>query len=166
MSVPRMDTVQQPDKLECPKPKILFLGGEESMTILETFFQGTKELKVLAHHPSLLLPKSLECLTNLRTLRLEFCPIKCNTTSLGKLKRLEVLRIYNSFDVKELPIEVGELNMFFLDNELNTLRILDLSECARLERIPPDVIRRLSLLEQVYFCGSSFKVLSVLLHIT
>ncbi|GAV68650.1 hypothetical protein CFOL_v3_12153 [Cephalotus follicularis] len=106
-----------------------------------------KDLKVVALNGGLLFLKSLECLTNLQMLRLQYCTIKDNTNSLGKLKSLEVLRISNS-DIKELPIEVGELSK---------LRVMDFSWCSKLKRIPPDVIRRLSLLEELYFCGKSFR---------
>ncbi|KAG4149632.1 hypothetical protein ERO13_D05G345750v2 [Gossypium hirsutum] len=64
---------------------------------------------------------------------------------LGKLKTLHNLSLSRS-DITELPTEVGDL-----DN----LRLLDLSHCYELRRIAPNLIRRLSNLEELYLHGCS-----------
>ncbi|KAJ0044357.1 hypothetical protein Pint_04530 [Pistacia integerrima] len=89
--------------------------------------------------------KSLQFLTNLRTLHLKYCKLE-GISSFGKLKRLEILSLEGSvFD--ELPDELGELSQ---------LRLLDLFECSTLKRIPPNVLRRLSHLEELYIGSSSY----------
>ncbi|KAJ0044353.1 hypothetical protein Pint_04538 [Pistacia integerrima] len=89
--------------------------------------------------------KSLQFRTNLRTLHLKYCKLE-GISSLGKLKRLEILSLEGS-EFDELPEELGELSQ---------LRLLDLFNCFMLKRIPPNVLPRLSHLEELYIGGKSY----------
>ncbi|OMO81737.1 Disease resistance protein [Corchorus capsularis] len=137
-----------PRSLYLPHLEFLSFGREEMMKISGASFEGMKSLKVLDLNNIMasLSQDTFEFLTNLRTLYLEYCNLKTyNISSLGKLKKLEILSLSGS-DIEVLPDEVGELK---------SLRLLDLSLCSKLKRIPPNVIRRLSQLEELYlsFCG-------------
>lgn len=57
-----------------------------------------------------------------------------------------MLSIYES-DIEELPDDIGELN---------NLKLLDLSSCWNMKRIPANLIGRLSQLEELYLGYSSF----------
>nr|XP_023884108.1 disease resistance protein At4g27190-like [Quercus suber] len=134
------NTKQLPDKLVCPRLKILVLGEIQSYEeISNTFFEGMNCLKVLKLHDIILSSQSLELLTNLQTLYLEGCDFSDDLSSLGKLKRLETLSFYRCGMVA-LPSELGEMA---------SLKMLDLTDCYKLERIPPNVIGRLSQLEEL-----------------
>ena len=140
ISLMYFNTKQLPDKLVCPRLNILLLGGiQSSKNISNALFEGMNCLKVLALHDIILSSQSLELLTNLRTLYLRDCNFSDDLSSLGKLKRLETLSCYTCGMVA-LPSEFGEMT---------SLKILDLTDCYKLERIPPNVIRRLSQLEEL-----------------
>uniref|UniRef100_A0A2N9EWF0 NB-ARC domain-containing protein n=1 Tax=Fagus sylvatica TaxID=28930 RepID=A0A2N9EWF0_FAGSY len=70
-----------------------------------------------------------------------------NLSSLGKLKRLETLS-FHKCGMAALPNELGEME---------SLRMLDLTGCDKLRRIPPNVIQRLSRLEELIIGWQSFK---------
>ncbi|KAK4576172.1 hypothetical protein RGQ29_026924 [Quercus rubra] len=147
ISLIKFNTKQLPDKLVCPRLNILLLGGiQSSENISNALFEGMNCLKVLALHDIILSSQSLELLTNLRTLYLEDCDFNDNLSSLGKLKRLEVLSFY-SCGINALPSELGEMV---------SLKMLDLTFCDQLQQIPPNVIRRLSQLEELII-RESFK---------
>ncbi|XP_050246947.1 probable disease resistance protein At4g27220 isoform X2 [Quercus robur] len=134
------NTKQLPDKLVCPRLNILLLGGiQSSENISNALFEGMNCLKVLALHDIILSSQSLELLTNLRTLYLKNCNFDDNLSSLGKLKRLETLSFYRC-GINALPSELGEMA---------SLKMLDLTGCDKLQHIPPNVIRRLSQLEEL-----------------
>lgn len=63
----------------------------------------------------------------------------------GELKKLEILSLCNS-DIVHLPGKIGELTR---------LRLLDLNSCSQLKVIAPNVIFRLTRLEELYV-GNSF----------
>ncbi|XP_030930613.1 disease resistance protein At4g27190-like [Quercus lobata] len=133
------NTKQLPDKLVCPRLNILLLGGiQSSIKISNALFEGMNCLKVLSLHGIILSSQSLESLTNLRTLYLKNCYFNDNLSSLGKLKSLETLSFYGR-GINALPSELGEMA---------SLKMLDLT-CYRLQQIPPNVIRRLSQLEEL-----------------
>ncbi|KAA8526968.1 hypothetical protein F0562_008803 [Nyssa sinensis] len=147
-----------PDGLECPKLETLLLGRNKAcVSIPASFFEGMKGLRVLDLSHSrgqewpkmqdpLLLPQSLQLLTNLRTLYL--CDQRLGDVSVvGKLSKLQFLSFFNC-EIYELPNEIGELS---------NLRLLDLTDCRALERIPAGVISRLSKLEELCIGGRSFK---------
>ncbi|XP_022753659.1 probable disease resistance protein At4g27220 [Durio zibethinus] len=134
--------VELPKGLLCPNLKILVLGGDKKMTTSSEFFEGMTALKVCALNSRLISPDAFQFQTNLTTLHLESCKL-LDISVLGQLKKLEVLS-FSCSDIKELPEEIGDL-----DN----LKLLDLSYCEQLQRIPPQLIRRLSQLEELYLHG-------------
>nr|XP_023884359.1 probable disease resistance protein At4g27220 [Quercus suber] len=142
------NTEQLPDNLVCPRLNILLLGGiQSSNEISNTLFEGMNCLKVLTLDDKILSSQSLELLTNLRTLYLRDCNFSDDLSSLGKLKRLETLSFCRCRMVA-LPSELGEMA---------SLKMLDLTECYQLEQFPPNVIRRLSQLEELIIIKSFTK---------
>ncbi|XP_030929841.1 disease resistance protein At4g27190-like isoform X2 [Quercus lobata] len=149
------NTEQLPDNLVCPRLNILLLGRNVPMKLLHfgkkkkkeeipnTLFEGMNCLKVLTLHDKILSSQSLKLLTNLRTLHLNGCNFSDDLSSLGKLKRLETL-CFNSCRMVALPSELGEMT---------SLKMLDLT-ASELKQIPPNVIRRLSQLEELIISSS------------
>ena len=90
------------------------------------------------------LPLSMECLENLRTLWLDRCRELKDVAVIGKLKKLEILCLKQS-GVDKLPKEISELT---------NLKLLDLSK-TKLEIVPPNVISRMTRLEELHM-GHSF----------
>ncbi|XP_030928431.1 probable disease resistance protein At4g27220 [Quercus lobata] len=141
------NTKQLPDKLVCPRLNILLLRGiQSSKNISNALFEGMNCLKVLSLHHIILSTQSLKLSTNLRTLYLENCDFSDDLSSLGKLKRLETLSFYRC-GINALPSELGEMV---------SLKMLDLTGCNQLQQIPPNVIGRLSQLEELII-SSRFK---------
>ncbi|KAJ4721058.1 Disease resistance protein [Melia azedarach] len=139
---------QLPERLECSKLKMfgLFLMEDCSLEIPDLLFDGMAELRVLdlteIHLRSL--PSSLGFLSNLRTLCLDWCVFgDADVAIVGQLKNLEILSFWGS-DLKQLPREIGQLIQ---------LKLLDLSNCSKLEVIAPHVISKLSQLEELYMDG-------------
>ncbi|KAK3198952.1 hypothetical protein Dsin_022367 [Dipteronia sinensis] len=136
-----------PDGLVCPKLKILLLDSYlfRNSEVSDEFFEKMKALKVLSLRDRNLSLNSLQFLTNLVTLQLIYCELR-DISSLKKLAKLEILSLKGS-DLVELPEELGELSK---------LRILDITDCWKLKRIPANVIPRLSQLEELYIGKNSF----------
>ncbi|TXG66984.1 hypothetical protein EZV62_008259 [Acer yangbiense] len=132
-----------PDGLVCTKLKILLLDGSYRVKVSNEFFEEMKTLKVASLSWIDLSVKSLQFLKNLVTLQLLSCRLS-DISSIKKLAKLEILRL-NGSGIFELPEELGELSK---------LRMLDITGCLQLIRIPINVIARLSQLEELY----SFKV--------
>ncbi|KAL5823733.1 hypothetical protein ACOSQ4_021633 [Xanthoceras sorbifolium] len=84
-------------------------------------------------------PTSLCCLVNLRTLCLN-CSWLRDMGFIVDMKDLEIL-VLSCGTIEQLPVEIGQLIQ---------LRVLDLSECYGLEVIPPNIISRLTKLEELY----------------
>ncbi|KAJ0088633.1 hypothetical protein Patl1_33159 [Pistacia atlantica] len=129
-------------RLECPKLKILLLGGEDQWSQLKVSDECFKEMKALEvaslRYADLSL-KSLQFLTNLKTLELSGCNLR-DICFLAKLNKLEILSFRGSrFD--ELPKELSVLE---------ELRMLDLRQCYQLQRIPSNLIGRFAQLEELY----------------
>ncbi|XP_052287404.1 disease resistance protein At4g27190-like isoform X2 [Citrus sinensis] len=151
ISLPHRDIEVLPERLQCPRLDLflLFTKGDGSfpisMQMSDLFFEGTEGLKVLdftgIHFSSL--PSSLGRLTSLQTLCLHWCELE-DIAIVGQLKKLEILSFRDS-DIKELPLEIGLLTR---------LSLLDLSDCWSLEVIAPNVISKLSRLEELYMGGS------------
>ncbi|GAY43945.1 hypothetical protein CUMW_078500 [Citrus unshiu] len=120
--------------------------GNAPMQISDLFFEGTEKLKVLSligiHFSSL--PSSFGRLINLQTLCLDWCEL-ADVAAIGQLKKLEILSFRYS-DIELLPLEIGQLTR---------LQLLDLSNCSSLVVIAPNVISKLSRLEELYI-GNSF----------
>ncbi|XP_031254171.1 disease resistance protein At4g27190-like [Pistacia vera] len=136
-------------RLECPKLKILLLGGEKQwlynydksklLKVSDECFEEMKALEVVSLRYADLSLKSLQFLTNLKTLELFGCNLR-DISFLAKLNKLEILSFRHChFD--ELPIELSELK---------ELRMLDLRGCSELRRIPSNLIRSFSQLEELY----------------
>ncbi|XP_052297537.1 disease resistance protein At4g27190-like isoform X1 [Citrus sinensis] len=147
ISLPYRDIQELPERLGCPRLELLLLHtkGLCSMQVKDHFFKGTEGLKVLnftgIHFSSL--PSSLGCLINLQTLCLDYCRLK-DIAIVGQLKKLEILSLVYS-DIKQLPLGIGRLTR---------LQLLDLSNCRSLELIPPNVISKLSRLEELFMHNS------------
>jgi hypothetical protein len=140
ISLMASNTKQYPDKLVCPTLNILLLGRNEGFKkISDTLFEGMNCLKVLRLEENILSSQSLQFLTNLQSLYLKNCDFIDNLSSLGKLKRLETLSFHRC-GMDALPNELGETG---------SLRMLDLTDCNKLEQIPPNLIQRLSRLEEL-----------------
>ncbi|GAY62726.1 hypothetical protein CUMW_220130 [Citrus unshiu] len=140
-----------PEVLECPQLELLFIraGGRESssLTIPNNFFERMIEVRVVNLTYMILrsLPSSLGLLSNLRTLSLCRCSL-LDISVVGDLKKLEVLCLRGSM-IKKLPVEVGELSW---------LKLLDLRDCRELKLIPPNILSKLSRLEELYIGRISF----------
>ncbi|XP_058003639.1 probable disease resistance protein At4g27220 [Hevea brasiliensis] len=81
---------------------------------------------------------------NLETLCLDYCVLE-ELSAIGELSKLQILSLLDS-TIVQLPRDIGKLTC---------LRLLDLSNCSSLEVIPPDVLSRLTRLEDLYM-GCSF----------
>ncbi|KAJ0028040.1 hypothetical protein Pint_36479 [Pistacia integerrima] len=132
-------------RLVCPKLKILLLGGENQwdksklLKVSDECFEEMKALEVVSLRYVDLSLKSLQFLTNLKTLKLFDCDLR-DISFVAKLNKLEILSFRGSrFD--ELPIELSGLK---------ELRMLDLRGCSELRRIPSNLIRSFSQLEELY----------------
>ena len=68
-------------------------------------------------------------------------------SAIGELRKLEILSIIGS-EIKKLP---GEMR------NLSYLKLLDLTNCNRVERIPPDLLSNLSHLKELYMLGVDVK---------
>ncbi|KAF9667011.1 hypothetical protein SADUNF_Sadunf16G0288500 [Salix dunnii] len=136
-----------PEGLACPQLKVLLLELDDNLNVPKRFFEGMKEIEVLSLKGGCLSLQSLEFSTNLQSLQLIRC--KCNDLIwLRKLQRLEILGFIGWISVKELPDEIGELK---------ELRLLDLTGCYSLRRIPVNLIGRLKKLEELLIGGHSFE---------
>ncbi|XP_058183261.1 probable disease resistance protein At4g27220 isoform X2 [Rhododendron vialii] len=136
-----------PDQFVCSRLQTLLLqNNSDVQEIPDAFFEEAKSLRVLDFSSAdiQLLPSSLGLLTNLGTLCLNCCQSITDISILGKLKKLEILSLRESC-IEELPQEVGELG---------NLRMLDLTLSNDIKQIPPNVISRLSNLEELYMQGS------------
>ncbi|MBA0641262.1 hypothetical protein Goklo_025827, partial [Gossypium klotzschianum] len=131
-----------PEKLVHPNVEILLLNDCD---IQGTCFQGMKELKVLSLTSFSSCVISLYALTTLRKLRVLDLAFFEDLSFLGKLTTLECLSLRGT-EFEDLADELVRLV---------NLKILDLTGCRFSSRFPPNVIRRLSKLEELYLKGSS-----------
>ncbi|XP_070682253.1 probable disease resistance protein At4g27220 [Malus domestica] len=135
-SIPRL-----PEVLKCQQLELFHLKRDgDLLEIPGNFFEEMKELKVmdLTKARISLLPPSLHLLENLQTLCLERCELG-DITLVGQLSQLKILSfIHSTFE--KLPEEIGKLTR---------LRLLDLTGCWVLEVISPNVISRLTSLEDL-----------------
>nr|KJB61497.1 hypothetical protein B456_009G361900 [Gossypium raimondii] len=134
-----------PKGLVLPNLKFLLLGGtrEGRMETSSEFFEGMKALKACALDYLMISPVAFQFQMNLKTLKLRNCRFS-DISVIGKLKTLEIFSLSGSA-ISELPNEIGDLE---------NLRLLELSKCRELRRIPHRLIQRLSNLEELYLHGS------------
>ncbi|XP_010931107.1 disease resistance protein At4g27190 [Elaeis guineensis] len=145
ISLMNNDLQALPDRPNCPRVATLLLNINPITTgIPSNFFQRMAALKVLDLSDTDIesLPLSLAHLTNLVTLRLDRCQKLQDITMVENLKKLEILGLQKC-RVSVLPEEIGTLV---------NLKLLDISNCSAL-RIPPNLIPKLSRLEELYMIG-------------
>ncbi|XP_011009057.1 PREDICTED: probable disease resistance protein At4g27220 isoform X2 [Populus euphratica] len=135
-----------PEGLECPKLKVLLLEVDSGLNVPERFFEGMKAIEVLSLKGGCLSLQSLELSTKLQSLVLMDCGCK-DLIWLRKLQRLKILVFQWCSSIEELPDEIGELK---------ELRLLDVTGCERLRRIPVNLIGRLKKLEELLIGDRSF----------
>ncbi|TYI84776.1 hypothetical protein E1A91_D05G390500v1 [Gossypium mustelinum] len=135
-------TDELPKGVGFPYLKLLLHGGNCFMETSSEFFEGMKALQVCALNHLLISLSTFQFHMNLQTLYLINCKLS-DISMLGKLKTLHILSLSRS-DITELPTEAGDLE---------NLILLDLSYCYELRRITPNLIRRLSNLEELYLHG-------------
>ncbi|PPD67739.1 hypothetical protein GOBAR_DD35383 [Gossypium barbadense] len=135
-------TDELPKGVGFPYLKLLLHGANRFMETSSEFFEGMKALKICALNHLLISLSTFQFHMNLQTLYLINCKLS-DISMLGKLKTLHILSLSRS-DITELPTEAGDLE---------NLRLLDLSYSYELRRITPNLIRRLSNLEELYLHG-------------
>ncbi|KAF9667044.1 hypothetical protein SADUNF_Sadunf16G0292000 [Salix dunnii] len=136
-----------PEGLVCPQLKVLLLELDNDLKVPERFFEGMKEIEVLSLSGGCLSLQSLEFSMDLQSLQLIAC--KCNDFIwLRKMQRLKILGFIGCSSLEELPDEIGELK---------ELRLLDMTYCSSLRRIPVNLIGRLKKLEELLIGGDSFE---------
>ncbi|KAI3853440.1 hypothetical protein MKX03_037401 [Papaver bracteatum] len=133
-----------PDKPEVPHLVSLSLEGNKTLKdIPDRFFQGMEKMETLDLRSIGIskLPSSLSSLVNLRTLYLEHCVFDPSTdiSLVGHLKKLVILSLQGC-NLELLPHKIVELT---------GLKSLNLSHNKSLQ-VPPNVISRLSQLEELY----------------
>jgi disease resistance protein RPS2 len=128
-----------PEGLVCPQLKVLLLELDDDLNVPERFFEGMKEIEVLSLVGGCLSLQSLELSTKLQSLVLMECECK-DLISLRKLQRLKILGLMWCLSIEELPDEIGELK---------ELRLLDVTGCEGLRRIPVNLIERFKKLEEL-----------------
>ncbi|KAI3677754.1 hypothetical protein L6452_37022 [Arctium lappa] len=138
-----------PGNLNCPKLELLHLvGGNQPLEFPTGFYDGMDELKVVLLRGMLVRSTSLslQLSTKLRNLSLEYCTFDktSDISMIGSLVKLETLSFVHS-DVKELPIEIGNLSQ---------LKVLDLTGCGDLVDIAHGLLQRLIHLEELYMRGT------------
>ncbi|KAJ0011250.1 hypothetical protein Pint_32818 [Pistacia integerrima] len=116
------------------------------LKVSDECFEEMKALEVVSLRYADLSLKSLQFLTNVKSLELSNCELR-DISFLAKLNKLKILSFRGSrFD--ELPIELSELK---------ELRMFDLRECYKLKRIPSNLIRSFSQLEELYMGKDIFE---------
>ncbi|XP_054780674.1 probable disease resistance protein At4g27220 isoform X2 [Prosopis cineraria] len=138
-----------PEKLDCPILKFLYLNSKDnpSLEIPNSFFEGMRNLGVLDLTGMIILslPTSFAALTELKTLCLDQCSLE-DISGIGALKNLEILSFFRS-SMEEFPSEIAQLSH---------LRMLDLTRSG-IEVILPDVVSKLTKLEELYVGNASIK---------
>ncbi|XP_022842188.1 disease resistance protein At4g27190-like [Olea europaea var. sylvestris] len=135
---------QLPSGLEYPQLKFLgVMCGHQPLNVSKDFFANMKELKVLDFTSMRIqIPSSIQLLTNLQTLCLDCCTLNIEFSTIGTLKKLEVLSFRGS-DLDHFPNDIAELsNLRLLD-----LRLMRSSKCSPLS---PGILLHLKRLEELY----------------
>ncbi|XP_028781185.1 disease resistance protein At4g27190-like [Neltuma alba] len=136
---------QFPSQLDAPKLEFLLLHCQGLLDISDASFEGIEGLKALIIRSvlfrpmiRLLLPQSIQHLSNLRTLRLQGCNLG-DISFVVSLARLEILDLQRSM-FERMPNGI---------ENLNKLKLLDLSDC-KIGECCYKVIGRCSQLEELY----------------
>ncbi|KAI4357315.1 hypothetical protein L6164_001272 [Bauhinia variegata] len=121
--------------------KLIFFhlhNSKPNWDVTDSMFTGMGELKVLnlTGEPVNSLPSSISLLSNLRTLCLD---VIGDIGIIGELKGLKVLTL--SSDMLQLPSQLSQLTH---------LKLLDLRGCYNLVLIPPNILSRLTKLQELY----------------
>ncbi|RZC01726.1 putative disease resistance protein [Glycine soja] len=152
ISICNSDIIRElPEEINCPQLKFFQIDSDDpSLKIPDSFFKGMKKLKVLMLTGIQLssLPSSIESLSDLRLLCLERCTLDHNLSIIGKLKNLRILSFSGS-RIENLPVEL---------KDLDKLQLLDISNCSMAKMIPPNLISKLTLLEELYVRKSFIEV--------
>ncbi|KAA0063668.1 putative disease resistance protein [Cucumis melo var. makuwa] len=136
-------------KLMLPKVQLLRLvarycwGHNKCVSVVETLFEEMKELKglVLENVNISLMqqPSDLYSLANIRVLRLQSCNLLGSIDRIGELKKLEILDFSQS-NITQIPTTLSQLTQ---------LKMLNLSYCEQLKVIPPNILSKLTKLEEL-----------------
>ncbi|CAL5406316.1 unnamed protein product [Camellia sinensis] len=134
-----------PNELECKGLHTLVLkcSNDSPTDFPNNFFNGMEsnlEVLDLSEMPIKRLPSSLPTLVRLRMLCLN--GLSRDIALLGRLKNLEILSLHG---IEKLAPEI---------RELTGLRLLDLENCTNLRVIPPNVISKLTQLEELYIADT------------
>ncbi|KAL5972823.1 hypothetical protein ACLOJK_039629 [Asimina triloba] len=131
-----------PDQPNCPKLISLLLANNLLLDAIPCqFFEFMPKLQVLDLSYTAIesLPMSLSLLVNLRALILRSCRTLVELPTVGQLKKLQFVDLSSSA-ITKLPEDFGDLTK---------LKLLNLSNLAFLQRIPNNVISRMSSLEDL-----------------
>ncbi|CAA2987035.1 disease resistance At4g27190-like [Olea europaea subsp. europaea] len=145
---------QIPSGLEYPNLKfLLVICNQQSLNTSKEFFADMKELRVLDFTGLKLrvidftamriqIPSSIQLLTKLRTLCLDHCALNIEISTIGKLKKLEILSLYGS-TLDHFPNDISELS---------NLRLLDLrlKHSSGYCPLSPGILLQLKKLEELY----------------
>ncbi|KAL4029052.1 hypothetical protein IC575_012273 [Cucumis melo] len=136
-------------KLTLPKVQLLTLVAQDCwehnkrVSVVETFFEEMKELKglVLENVNISLMQRTsdLYSLANIRVLHLQRCQLLGSIDWIGELKKLEILDFRGS-NISQIPTTMSQLTQ---------LKVLNLSFCEQLEVIPPNILSKLTKLEEL-----------------
>ncbi|TYK18359.1 putative disease resistance protein [Cucumis melo var. makuwa] len=136
-------------KLTLPKVQLLTLVAQycwehnKRVSVVETFFEEMKELKgLVVENVNISLmqrPSDLYSLANIRVLRLQRCQLLGSIDWIGELKKLEILDFSGS-NITQIPTTMSQLTQ---------LKVLNLSSCEQLEVIPPNILSKLTKLEEL-----------------
>ncbi|KAL6224974.1 hypothetical protein ACLB2K_003828 [Fragaria x ananassa] len=132
--------------LGCKKLEMLYLHSEDgymSFQLPNSFFANMENLKVLRLRNVKINFTSLKFLKNLQAMCLKDCEVE-DIALVGELRKFEILSLGSK--IEQLPEEVGELSC---------LRLLDLTRCFSLNVIAPNVLSRLTRLEDLRMRNSS-----------
>ncbi|KAI3746051.1 hypothetical protein L6452_08470 [Arctium lappa] len=138
-------TCEFPEGFSCPNLSLLkLMHGDDSFKFPQGFYENTEKLEVIAYEEMQypLLPRSLQCSTNLRMLCLHGCSLMFDCSFIGDLSNLEVLNI-TKCDIRKLPSTFGKLKK---------LKVLDLTGC--LDLIDDGILKRLVKLGELYMVVS------------
>ncbi|XP_048234147.1 disease resistance protein At4g27190 isoform X2 [Ricinus communis] len=160
LSIVCNDTYKGAVDLDCSRLKFLQLVSINCSLIvklqdLNSAFEGMRGVQVLAFLDMRISSNlvSFHVLENLKVLCLGNCCFEAMSSStkdlfkIGILVNLEILSFAGS-DIMELPREIGQLSH---------LRLLDLTSCTSLRKIPVGVLSKLSRLEELYMRNSFSK---------